>query len=54
MRREYEKRRNRIVMILGRDVGDVLRPIPSAAGLHVSAWCVEAAPPPLWTAQCVT
>jgi GntR family transcriptional regulator/MocR family aminotransferase len=42
MRREYEKRRDRIVMILERDFGDVLRPIPSAAGLHVSAWCVEA------------
>ncbi|WP_164017680.1 PLP-dependent aminotransferase family protein [Pyxidicoccus trucidator] len=37
MRREYESRHERILERLTRDFGDWLQPVPSTAGLHLSA-----------------
>jgi GntR family transcriptional regulator/MocR family aminotransferase len=37
MSREYAARHARVVAALGRDFGAFLRPVPSAAGLHVAA-----------------
>lgn len=42
MRRDYEQRRDRISMILDHDFRSYLRPIPTAAGLHLAAWCPDA------------
>lgn len=42
MRREYERRHDRITMILDRDFGPHLRPIPTATGLHLAAGCEHA------------
>ena len=39
MRREYERRRDRIAMVLDRVFRPHLRPIPTAAGLHLAARC---------------
>lgn len=41
MRQEYRSRRDTILSILRRDFSRWLTPIPSAAGLHLAATCVE-------------
>jgi GntR family transcriptional regulator/MocR family aminotransferase len=42
MRREYERRRDRIAMIIDRTFSRHLQRIPNAAGLHLTAWARDA------------
>jgi GntR family transcriptional regulator/MocR family aminotransferase len=44
MRREYERRRDRVGMIVDRTFGGHLERIPNAAGLHLAAWAHRADP----------
>nr|WP_230416614.1 PLP-dependent aminotransferase family protein [Micromonospora tarapacensis] len=38
MRRVYQARRDRIGLLLDRDLAHLLEPLPSVAGLHMTAW----------------
>lgn len=54
MRSEYQRRRDRIAMILDRVFRPHLRPVPTAAGMHLSATCVDATHDTVagWKADC--
>ncbi|UYM05177.1 MocR-like pyridoxine biosynthesis transcription factor PdxR [Solicola gregarius] len=56
MRREYERRHDRITTVLDSDFRPHLRPIPTAAGLHLAAWCEDASHDTIagWQAACET
>ena len=54
MRREYGQRRARIAMMLDQTLRPYLRPIPTVAGLHVTATCESASHDTVatWVAAC--